>query len=83
MLSAQGVNAHEIHQRMQAARRLLVTALALSSVLFWVGALWPAQRTQLYALAIPFWVLIVPATITFAIRESIWRRRCGEKRWTS
>jgi hypothetical protein len=76
------MEARETYARIQAARRLLTLTLDVASVLLLLGALWPAHRVQLYALAVPFWILILPAAIVFAVRESIWLRRC-QRPWTT
>ena len=82
MLIAAVMEARETYSRMKAARRLLTLTLDLASVLLLLGALWPAHRVQLYALALPFWILILPAAIVFAVRESIWLRR-AQRPWTT
>jgi hypothetical protein len=66
-----------IHERLRAARRLLVTTLAGSGVLLWLAVLWPRQRMHLQALAIPFWILVLPAMTAFWVRELLWRCRCS------
>jgi len=76
------VQARETYERIKAARRLLLTTLDVASVLLLLGAFLPAHRLQLYALAIPFSIFILPATIVLTVRESIWLRRC-QRPWTT